>query len=102
METLPVFILVIWGMLVAFLEERFGVFQDLSPRAKQLVNAALAYVVPVIVGFLTPIWRPELGDANEVVTAVIILLVPAIAWLASQLGHQTDRLLQNAGDKLSK
>lgn len=100
MEPLQIFILALWGVVVAFVQERFGAFVSLEPRTKQFINAILAYVVPGLVIFLTPYWRPEFGDASTVVMAVFYLLAPAGVWLVGQLSHQIDRILQSAGDWL--
>ena len=58
-----------------------------------MFNAVLAFVVPAIVAYLSPYWRVEFGNANEVVTYFIYLIVPAIAWIASQVGHYVDKWL---------
>lgn len=91
------FIIVIWGVFAAFLQERFGKFQDLSPKTKQLINAVLTVVIPAAAAYLAPYWRPEFGDPTKVLTGGVIVLMPMIAWLASQVGHQIDRLLQKYG-----
>ena len=102
MEPLQVFILALWGVVTAMVQERFGAFDALAPRTKQLINAALAYVVPGIVIYLTPYWKPEFGDANTVVMAVFYLLAPAFVWVVGQAAHQIDRLFKLAGDYLKK
>jgi hypothetical protein len=102
MEPLSALILALWGIVVAFVQERFGVFDDLSPRTKQLVNAVLAFIVPGLVIYLTPYWKPEFGDANAVVMAAFYILAPAAVWVVGQLAHQVDRLLQLGGDWLKK
>lgn len=90
MDPLSVFVLAIWGIGVSWIEERFGAFQNLSPSVKQLINSVLTFIVPAVVNFLTPIWRPELGDASEVVNAALFLVAPVVVWLFSQIGHYTD------------
>ena len=91
---LETFIIAVWGFFVAFIQERFGKFNDLPANVKQLINAVLAFIVPAVVVYLQPYWLPEFGNINEVVTGGLLLFVPVVAWLASQIGHQIDRLLQ--------
>ena len=90
-DPIALFILALYGFFVSFLEERFGAFQNLPANIKQLVNAVLAFVVPAIVQFVTPIWQPEFGDASEVVKAVLLLAAPVVVWLVSQVAHAIDR-----------
>lgn len=96
---LETFVVALWGLFVSFVQERYGKFQDLPANVKQLVNALLTFIVPAVVTVVAPYWKPELGDVNEVVTSGIILLVPVVAWLASQVGHQVDRVLQKYGSQ---
>lgn len=95
------FVVALWGFFVSLVQERFGTFQDLSPRTKQLVNSLFAFVVPVLVQWVAPVWKPEFGNTNEVVTALLTFLVPAaLAWSSSQFAHHFDKLFQNLGDFL--
>jgi hypothetical protein len=91
MDVLSVFILAVYAFFVSFLEERFGRFQDLPSNVKQLINSVLTFIVPAVANYLNPIWQPEFGDANEVVWAFSLLIVPAIVWLISQIAHAIDR-----------
>lgn len=93
MEPLSVLVLGLIGAIVSWAEERYGKFQDLSPRAKQLTNAVLAFLVPVIVTWLGGVWRPEFGDLTEFVNSMAALLVPAVIWFGSQVGHYLDKWL---------
>lgn len=97
-DPLALFVLAVYGLGVTFLQERFGAFQNLDARTKQLVNSVLAFVVPLVVNFVAPVWRPELGDASEVVNSALVLAAPVVVWLVSQVGHQVDRALQKAGN----
>lgn len=93
MDVLSLFILAVWGMLVALLQERFGAFQNLTPRVKGLFNAAFAYVVPAVVIWVQPYWKLEFGDVNEVVLAALYILAPVVAWAVGQLFHLVDKNL---------
>jgi hypothetical protein len=92
-DSVALAILGIYGLAVAFVQERFGTFNDLSPRSKQLINSIAAFVVPAVANLLTPIWRPELGDVSAVVYGLVLLLAPASVWLVSQVGHAADKKL---------
>ena len=95
------FVLAVWGVFVALVQERLGSFQDLSPNMKQLVNSIFAFIVPIVVQFVAPIWRPEFGDTTEVVTAFLTFVVPALfVWVSGQFGHHFDNLLNRAGKRL--
>lgn len=90
-----VFVLAVYGVTVSWIQERFGKFQDLDSRTKQLVNGILTVIIPLIVVYLQPYWRPEYGNINETVNSFVLLIVPAIIWLASQLGHYLDQYLNS-------
>jgi len=82
------FAVMFWGVFVSLLEERFGKFQDLSPKAKQLVNAVAAFIVPaVLLWWVNPWWQADWGNSEEFVNAIIVLIAPAFVWAFSQLTH---------------
>jgi len=93
MDPVSLFVLALYGSFVSFIEERFGSFQNLPANIKQLINSILAFVVPAIVNYLVPVWRPEFGEASEVAWAVSLLAAPVVVWLVSQLAHAIDRKL---------
>ena len=99
MEVLQVFVFAIVGILIAYLQERFGTFQELKPGTKQIVNGVLALVLPGVVAWSAGWWVPAFGDATEVWTQVAYLIVPAVVWVVTQLAHQVDRVLQKYGSK---
>lgn len=99
METLQVFVFAIVGIAIAYLQERFGVYQDLKPGTKQIVNGALALVLPGVVAWSAGWWVPAFGDATEVFTQLAYLLVPVVVWVITQLAHQVDRIMQKYGSK---
>jgi len=96
-DSLLIFVIAVYGLAVAFVQERVGKFEDLSPTQKQSINAFLAFVVPLVVNYVVPFWRPELGEPNAFFTALGLLLAPVFIWLVSQVGHQFDRILQTSG-----
>lgn len=93
MDPLQLFVLALYGTFVSFVQERFGAFQDLSPRVKQLINSLLTFAVPAIVNFVIPIWRLEFGDSSEVVNSALLLVAPVFVWLVSQVAHAVDKKL---------
>lgn len=96
---LETFVLALWGFFVSAVEERLGKFDDLSPNMKQLVNALLAFAIPVVAQYFAPIWQPEFGDINEVVKAGLFFVVPAIvAWVSSQGWHLVERNVKLIGN----
>jgi len=97
METLQVFVFAIVGIAIAYLQERFGVYQDLKPGTKQIVNGVLALVLPGLVAWTAGWWNPSFGDANEVFTQVAYLIVPVLVWVVTQVAHQIDRIMQKYG-----
>lgn len=96
MDPLSLFILALYGTFVSFVQERFGAFQELPANVKQLINSILAFVIPLVVNFITPIWKPEFGDASEVVNAALLLAAPVVVWLVSQVAHGVDKKLIGA------
>lgn len=77
-----------WGVFISLLQERFGKFQDLAPRTKQVVNAITAFVVPAIaIWWVNPWWQTNWGDSEEFTAALITLVAPAFVWALSQLTH---------------
>ena len=94
MDPLQMLILGLYGVIISWVEERVGKFQDLSPRAKQLTNALLTYIVPALVLWLQGFWRPEFGDVTEFANSVVMLLIPAAVWFGSQAGHYIDKWLK--------
>ena len=99
MEAIQVLVFGVVGILIAYVQERFGVYQDLSAGVKQIVNGILALVLPILVAWSAGWWQPSFGDATGVWTQVAYLLVPAVVWIVTQVAHQFDRLLQKYGSK---
>jgi hypothetical protein len=91
---LSVFILAFWGFAVSWIEERFGAFQILPPKQKQLVNSILNLIVPgITIWLVNPWWQKDFGDSVEFTNGILILLAPVMVWLTSQFAHYADRLL---------
>jgi hypothetical protein len=88
-----------WGTAVSYVQERFGKFEDLSPRMKQLINAVLAFVLPLVVVVVQPYWKAEFGDINQVLTAVLLMGAPVLAWVVSQVMHQVDLWFKDKHDE---
>jgi len=99
METLQVFVFAIVGIAIAYLQERFGGYENLKPWVKQTVNGVLAALIPAAVAWTAGWWVPAFGDANEVLTQVAYLIVPILVWVVTQLAHQVDRIMQKYGSK---
>lgn len=87
---LVTFVTAVYGTGTSFIQERFGVFNDLPPAIKQLINSILNIVVPYVVVFFSGVWKPEFGSLEEVVTSVFLLLAPILAWVFSQIAHSVD------------
>ena len=89
------YIVLIWGVFVSMVEERFGVFQGLEPRYKQLVNSLLTFVVPGLANWLmTKGWNVDVfGSAEEFSNALLVFVVPALIWMVSQVTHFVDMKL---------
>ncbi|MCL4296147.1 MAG: hypothetical protein KJ077_10485 [Anaerolineae bacterium] len=81
---------VFYGTGTSFIQERFGKFHDLSPSVKQLVNAVINLVLPYVLVFLQPYWRPEFGEVNAAVTSLFFLVAPVAIWVVSQVAHRFD------------
>ena len=95
-ELLPqntVILAAVLGVLISYIEERIGVFQRLSPRAKQTVNTIVAGIVPLLVSVGVN------QTAADQVGWVLLLVAPAVVYLGSQGGHQLDRILQSYGSR---
>lgn len=99
MEVLQVFVFAVVGVAIAYLQSRFGAFENLKPGQKQISNGVLALVLPGLVAWSAGWWSPSFGDANEVLTQVAYLIVPVVVWVITQVSHQIDRLLQKYGNK---
>lgn len=96
---LQIIVLALFAAAISYVEERFGKFQNLDANWKQVVNALLAVVLPVLLAWSQSWWRPEFGDATQAWTQFIYLIVPIGAWLVTQVTHQADRILQNTGSQ---
>lgn len=81
---------VFYGTGTSFLQERYGKFHDLSPSVKQFANAVLNLILPYILVFIQPYWRPDFGDLTAAVTSVFFLVVPVAVWVVSQVAHRLD------------
>lgn len=102
-DPLLTLVIILYGSAVSWVQERFGKFQDLSPRAKQAVNAALGFFVPAIVTLLlgvVKVWpTTDLGTPEEFVTFVLLLLAPFAVWLVTQVAHWVDLIFKRAAGK---
>jgi len=99
-DPIVAFLVLVYGLFVAYVQERFGKFQDLNSNQKQLVTALTGFCVPLavnVVRFLFGEWPVELGSPEGLAGAVLMLLAPIAVWLWAQIAHQLDRLLQKAG-----
>jgi len=95
LTAMQVLILAIWGMAVSFIEERIGKFADIgSAGLKQVINATFAWGLPAVLTWVGGWWKPEFGDAQQVVTSLFYLFVPVVAWLVSQIAHYADKWLK--------
>lgn len=81
---------VFYGTGTSFLQERFGKFHDLPPTVKQLANAVLNLILPYILVFVQPYWRPDFGELTAAVTSAFFLVVPVAVWVVSQIAHRLD------------
>jgi len=88
-------VLGIYGWLISMLEERVGKFQDLPAGTKQLVNALLGFVIPAVVIWLTPYWKPEFGELEPAVSQAMFILAPAIVWGVTQVWHDIELWLKS-------
>lgn len=100
MDPLTLFVLAAYGFAVSWIEERFGAFEGLEPRTKQLINSLFSFVVPAVVIWLNKSpWPADFGDPSAVVTALLTLLAPVGVWVASQLAHYLDKWLAKIAPK---
>lgn len=84
------FVLGIFGALVALIQEKTGQsWKSLSPEWKQAITFVTTLVLPTVINFLTPVWRPEFGDVSQFVYAVAWFVGPVVAFLAGQVWHKT-------------
>ncbi len=88
-----IMLLLLLGVFLSYVKERFGSFQNLSPERKKLVTLILTVVLPVR-GSGTRNFENLQG-----LQGVITFIVPAIVYVGSQWGHQIDRILQKWGDR---
>jgi len=102
-DQLLTFVILVYGAAVSWIEERFGTFQDLDARTKQLVNAVFGFVVPALVVWVVPGvkallggWPVELGTPEAFTTSVLYLLVPVLIWLVTQAAHYIDLVFDRA------
>ena len=94
MDYLPVFT-TRWGLLVSFLEERFGKFQDLTPGQKQAVNAVLTFFLPIAVGFAGSYIDPKYANVDQkAIVYMLLVLAPVLCYAASQAAHGIDKAAQ--------
>lgn len=94
-------VLMLWGVFISLVQERFGRFQDLSPRVKQVVNGVLTIGVPILVAYLRPYWQANYGDANEVLMSALIILSPMFIWIISQATHIIDNLVKKITERFA-
>jgi hypothetical protein len=94
-DPLGMVVLAIYAWAISWIEERFGKFQDLPPNMKQLVNAIFGLVIPAVVLWLTPYWKPEFGALEPAVEQLLVVLTPIAVWLATQVFHYADLLLKS-------
>lgn len=87
------FVLTLYGSFVSWVQERNGSFEKLNPNQKQVINAVLTILVPIIVGFLLPMWGGSEQGLTEGVNAVLLVFAPVFIWLVSQVAHYVDKLL---------
>jgi hypothetical protein len=99
MDYLPI-ITTLWGLLVSFLEERYGKFQDLTPGQKQAVNAVLTFFLPIAISFAASYIDPKYANVNQqALVYVLLVLAPVVCYAASQAAHGVDKLLQAKANK---
>lgn len=84
------------GSIISWVEARFGLFENQTPRFKQTFNAVMATVIPGLVVWLGPIWSPELGEISATLPVwlqgVAPLVAAGVAWFMSQVAHYADML----------
>jgi hypothetical protein len=84
---------IIYATGVSWAEEQAGWFQNLSPDWKVKVNAVATLIVPILVQWLTPYWRPEFGgDVRDFSYNVLIALLPIGTYIWSQIAHAKNPL----------
>lgn len=95
MEPITIVWLAILGIAISFIQERFGKFEELPAKYKQLINSIITLIVPVLVATVAGWWRPEFGDSAGFFTALLQFTAPVViwlvTWLSSQLGHFLDK-----------
>jgi len=99
MDPIVVLIILIYGIGVSFLEERFGKFEQLEPAEKQFVNALVGFVAPLAASLLTYLGShgfDYLGSPEELARATLWLLAPVAVWLVTQLAHYVDLWLKRS------
>ncbi len=81
----------LFGLLIAYIQSRVQMFEDLDSTKKQQFNAVITVVIPFLVSIgITQGTAIEIGN-------VLMVMAPALAFLGSQFGHQLDRILQRLG-----
>jgi len=97
MDPIVMLIILIYGVFVSFLEERFGAFERLLPSQKQFVNGVVGFFVPAVASLLTylkTLGYTYQGTPQELAQAMIFLLAPAAVWVVTQIAHQIDKWLK--------
>jgi hypothetical protein len=91
---------IIYATGVSWGEEQAGWFQNLSPEWKVKVNAAATLIVPILVQWLTPYWRPEFGGSvRDFSYNVLIALLPIGTYIWSQIAHAKNPLKVGGDDE---
>jgi len=96
-DPLLALVVVLYGFAVSWLEERFGVFQNLSPATKQLVNGLLGFFAPLVASLVVAMlgkWPEAVGTPEGLAQAILYLLAPVAVWLVTQVAHYTDLWLK--------
>ena len=100
-DQLLAFVIVVYSWGVSWIQERFGTFQDLDAKTKQLVNAIFGFIVPAIVLWIVPAvtgvfgnWPAELGAPEGFVTTALMVVVPVFVWVLTQVWHYVDLSLE--------
>lgn len=84
-------VIVVWATSSSWGMDRFKFFEEnLSPAAKQLINAVVNFVAPTLVVWLTPYWQDSFGDLNQFGAVVVSILAGATVWVVSQVAHKVD------------